>query len=221
MRREIALSEISDGRLYGANDMVRADCQDCKGCFACCCGMGSSIVLDPFDIWNLNGHLGKTFHDLLETHMELKVDEGLILPNLKMAGDKSRCSFLTGEGRCSIHPFRPGICRLFPLGRYYEDGTFRYFLQIHECRHENRSKVKVKKWVDIEPMKSYETFICRWHYFLLDLQKALSGCEDANERKGMNLYILNHFYVEPFGREADFYREAEERICLAKEALGL
>ena len=30
MRREVTLEEISDGRLYDANDMVKADCQDCK-----------------------------------------------------------------------------------------------------------------------------------------------------------------------------------------------
>ena len=30
MRREVTLEEISDGKLYDANDMVKADCQDCK-----------------------------------------------------------------------------------------------------------------------------------------------------------------------------------------------
>ena len=38
MRREVTLEEISDGKLYDANDMVKADCQDCKGCFDCCTG---------------------------------------------------------------------------------------------------------------------------------------------------------------------------------------
>ena len=31
MRREVSLEEISDGRLYELNDMVKADCQDCAG----------------------------------------------------------------------------------------------------------------------------------------------------------------------------------------------
>ena len=48
MQREVTLEEISDGRLYEANDMVKADCQDCKGCFDCCTGMGDSVVLDPW-----------------------------------------------------------------------------------------------------------------------------------------------------------------------------
>ena len=49
MKRYIDLNEISDGKLYTANDLVKADCHDCKGCSACCQGMGSSIVLDPMD----------------------------------------------------------------------------------------------------------------------------------------------------------------------------
>lgn len=53
MERMIDLKEISDGRLYTAEDMVKADCQDCKGCSACCRGMGSSIILDPYDIYQL------------------------------------------------------------------------------------------------------------------------------------------------------------------------
>lgn len=44
MRREVTLEEISDGRLYDANDMVKADCQDCKGCHDCCTGMGGEIL---------------------------------------------------------------------------------------------------------------------------------------------------------------------------------
>ena len=36
MRRQASLEEISDGHLYGLNDMVKADCGGCSGCSACC-----------------------------------------------------------------------------------------------------------------------------------------------------------------------------------------
>ena len=49
MIRNEKLEDISDGRLYDANDMVKAYCDECKGCHACCTGMGSSIILDPLD----------------------------------------------------------------------------------------------------------------------------------------------------------------------------
>ena len=47
MRREVTLEEISDGRLYEANDMVKADCQDCKGCFDCCTGPAGCMAVKP------------------------------------------------------------------------------------------------------------------------------------------------------------------------------
>ena len=53
MKRNVDLKEISDGRLYSSGDMVRADCRDCEGCSECCRGMGSSIILDPMDVWRL------------------------------------------------------------------------------------------------------------------------------------------------------------------------
>lgn len=60
MKRNVRLEDISDGKLYTANDLVKADCHDCEGCSACCRGM-ASIVLDPYDVWQLCMGLGKTF----------------------------------------------------------------------------------------------------------------------------------------------------------------
>ena len=60
MKRNIRLEDISDGKLYTANDLVKADCHDCEGCSACCSGM-ASIVLDPLDVWSLCTGLGKAF----------------------------------------------------------------------------------------------------------------------------------------------------------------
>ena len=142
MKRNVDLREISDGRLYTAEDMVRADCHDCQECSACCSGMGDSVVLDPMDIWRLHRGTGMDFAELVEKgYVELGIADGMILPHLAMSDEKETCRFLDGDGRCSVHDARPGICRLFPLGRYYEEGGgFRYFLQIHECRKKKRSK---------------------------------------------------------------------------------
>ena len=145
MRRDVSLEEISDGKLYGANDMVKADCQDCTGCSDCCQGMGDTLVLDPLDVYRLGYGLGKSCEELAAICMDFDVADGNILPHLRMTGRDEQCVFLNKEGRCSIHPIRPGFCRLFPLGRYYQDGGFQYFLQIHECKKTNRSKIKVKK----------------------------------------------------------------------------
>ena len=208
MKRNVDLKEISDGRLYSSNDMVKADCGDCKGCFACCCGMGTSIVLDPMDVHWLTTGLRCTFEALLAKHIELNVVDGIILPNLKMQEESGHCAFLNGEGRCSIHPIRPGICRLFPLGRYYENGSFQYFLQVHECKKENRTKVKVKKWVDTPDLKMYEDYITKWHYFLKDMEAYIEV--HPEEGKTISVSLLKIFYMQPYGE--DFYTVFEKRL---------
>lgn len=221
MIREGTLEEFSDGRLYGLNDMVRADCQDCKGCSDCCQGMGNTVVLDPLDVYRLAINLHKTQEQILTEELKLDAIDGNILPHLKMEGAEEKCSFLNKEGRCSIHAFRPGICRLFPLGRYYENGSFQYFLQVHECSKTNRSKIKVKKWIDTPNLNQYEKFVNDWHYFLKDVQSVLQGSEDTDLIRNLNLYVLNVFYVKPYEKEQDFYEQFHGRLKAAQELLSL
>ena len=221
MKRNVSLAEISDGRLYKASDMVKADCGGCNGCSRCCHGMGNSIILDPYDVYRMTTGMGKSMQELLAASVELNVVDGVILPNLKMQGTKEACAYLDEEGRCSIHPYRPGICRLFPLGRYYEDGGFKYILQIHECKKTSRSKIKVRKWVDTPDFKNYEKFVCDWHYFLLDVQEVLYESEDSDLIRNLNMYVVNQFYRKPYDEKRDFYEQFYERLAAGKELLSL
>ena len=219
MIRNVSLEEISDGKLYGSNDMVKVGCNDCNGCSVCCQGMGNSILLDPLDCSRLTHHLNTGMEQLLEHQLELNVVDGIILPNLKMAGEKEACSFLNTQGRCSIHDVRPGMCRLFPLGRYYENHGFQYIVLTGECVRENKTKIKVKKWLDMTDLKSYEKFITDWHYFLLEIQDLLKNQKPEIDPKRINLYILQNFFMMPFLKQEDFYEEFEKRLETAKGVL--
>ena len=209
MKRNVTMEEISDGKLYEINDLVKADCNDCMGCSSCCQGMGKSIILDPYDVFILSNELEMTFEELLSNYMELNVVDGIILPNLKMNETTDRCSFLNNKGRCSIHEFRPGMCRLFPLGRYYENNEFKYFLQVNECKNKNRSKIKVKKWLDMPEVVNHEKFVNEWHYFLLEIEKKLDSLT-IKESKEINMNILNTFFIKSFN--VNFYETFYNRI---------
>lgn len=219
MRTVNSLEEISDGRVYGLNDMVRADCQDCKGCSDCCKGMGKSIILDPYDIYRLTIQEEKTMEELLVDKVELSVVDGIILPNLKMVGEEEKCAFLDDNGRCSIHSNRPGLCRLFPLGRCYEDGTYSYFLQNNECSNKKRLKIKVSKWIDTPDIKKNQKFILDWHYFIKEVEEKLKGVTDENIQKQWNMYILQTFYFTPYHANMDFYEQFFERLAQCKRAM--
>ena len=221
MERQIDLNEVTDGKRYGLDDMVRADCAGCAGCSACCRGRGTSGILDPFDVHRLVTGTGFSFEALLQNHLELNVVDGVILPNLKMAGESEACAFLNEEGRCSVHAHRPGICRIFPLGRLYEDGSFSYILQIHECAKGNRSKVKVKKWIDTPDAKTYDAYIARWHYFLKALQKLAREDEEGTVAKTVSMYVLKTFYLTPYRESANVLAQIEMRIRMAEKMFGM
>ena len=212
MKRYVTLEEISDGKLYVSDDMVKADCNGCKGCCDCCKGMGESVILDAYDIHRLKVRTGKSFEELLVEAIELHVVDGVILPNLAMkTGPEEKCFFLDENGRCSIHEDRPGICRLFPLGRYYEEEGFKYFLQTKECPRP-RTKIKVSKWLDLKNLKEYETYILSWHNLLKIMEELYQSLnEDGGEEmiKKINMTFLQVFFIMDFAPELDFNRQFE------------
>lgn len=211
------LLEISDGKLYGNNDMAKVSCHDCAGCSSCCQDMGESIWLDPYDVYQLTKNLGKTMEQLLAKEVELHVEDGLILPNIKMVGEGvPQCSFLNEEGRCSIHGFRPGYCRLFPLGRNYEEDELTYFVLKDACPAPNKSKVKINKWLGVPNLKSYETFLVEWHGLTKKLREFYAEhLQEENVIKAINMKCLQVFYLTPY--VDDFYQEFDERIKEMKD----
>ena len=222
MKRNVDINEISDGRLYSSGDMVKADCHDCEGCSECCRGMGSSIILDSMDIWRIQKGIGKGFQALLEEgKIELNMADGMILPDLKMDTEREACPFLDSRGRCSIHACRPGLCRLFPLGRYYEENGFKYFIQIHECRKQDRGKIKIKKWLGIPNLKAYENYIMEWHAFLNQCENALETLSEENVRI-LEMYVLRRFYETAYmaADENGFYEEFSSRLGEVREKFG-
>ena len=82
MKRQVTMEEISDGKLYTSNDLVKADCGDCEGCHACCTGMGSSIVLDPLDIVRICRGTGAAFISCLAVVIFLNPRHGFLCTHL-------------------------------------------------------------------------------------------------------------------------------------------
>ena len=201
-------------RLYGPQDMVRISSSACAGCGACCRGMGDTIVLDPYDVWQLTSGLGKSFEELMGAGIDLHVEEGVILPHLMMRSDTQGCTFLGTDGRCTIHLHRPGICRLFPLGRQFDEEKTSYFIVPEGCVKGGLSKVRIDKWLGIPDLPAYEKFKAQWHS-LIRLLKARIAAEPSEEvRRNINLYFVRVFYMAPYegvSSAVAFYREAADR----------
>ncbi len=207
MLREGSLEEISDGKLYGPTDMVRADTCGCKGCARCCEVMVDTILLSPLDVANLCEAVGKSFPELVEEGaLEVRIIDGLMLPVLKgrpktdEAGHPLRnaygeelapCPFLSEEKRCTVHAYRPDLCRLFPLGRFYPEDpaeAFSYFLQDQQCDHP-RVKTKIRKWIGPAAEEPYRKFLTDWHEIAAGMrrlsQEVLQGTAPETASEGV------------------------------------
>lgn len=207
MKREVRVEELQ--KLYSCHDMAKADCGGCHGCSACCQGMGNTVTLDPYDMYQLQKGLGTDPQVLMSQGViEMSLADGLVLPNLSMVGEKEQCVFLNEEGRCRIHAFRPGLCRLFPLGRVYDEEGFKYYVQLYECPKPVKTKVKIDKWLGIPDIKRYEEFVLAWHWLQKWCQELIEQAPDMvreDVRKKIATNLLSIFYMTPYDRKASFY----------------
>lgn len=90
---------------------------ECRACSRCC--RGKVIRLSPYDVARLAEACGTSTTEVLTRW----TSEGGA--TLARHSDGS-CVFL-GPNGCSVHPGRPLVCRLYPLGRRLEaDGTERF-----------------------------------------------------------------------------------------------
>ena len=253
MLREGDISDIFDGHFYGPEDPAPVGCGDCAGCSACCRNTGDTIILDPYDMYMLCRGTGKTFQQMLEREIEIRLVDGLVLPNLmqhhefplrmeKMHGARKmperpaseaktclreeagaqesgdHCPFLSAAGRCTIHSFRPGLCRLYPLGRYYREGGFVYICQKDECREREKTPVRVRDWLGVEDLPRYEAFLLGWHDFKKQGEAAMERLTPKS-RESVRRYILQIFYVHPWLSDVDFYAQYEARLEVCRDAL--
>jgi Fe-S-cluster containining protein len=83
----------------------------CQVCGHCC--TGKVIMVGPHEILGMSRALGITTTEFLALHAE---NGGT---TLRFDAD-GRCVFVTPAG-CKVHPRRPLVCRLYPLGRTVDE----------------------------------------------------------------------------------------------------
>ena len=88
------------------------------GCPSNCCKNGPHIILNPYEIALICAASGLSYEDLLDI---VETDRANGFPLVMLPRDP-QCHFWSGNG-CRIYRARPLACRLFPLGRVFEDGA--------------------------------------------------------------------------------------------------
>jgi len=212
MEHTVNLNEISDGKLYTKNDMVKLGCDGCSGKSSCCRFAEDTITLDPYDMYLLNTGEGLSFELLYARELvALAPVKGLLLPHLNFSKETGACPFLETDGLCRIHGNRPGLCRLFPLARYIEEDKLYYILQIHECPNPITPKVKIKNWLGIPNLEQYEAFLTEWHTLLTRIQKEITDATDNQTIHTITTVFLKLFFLTPYGKNESFFSQFNQR----------
>lgn len=104
---------------------------ECTMCGTCC--RCYTVLATIYDLARIRRETGLPFREFVSFYpvgavsdapddLYLHTRKGKFLPGLKRVD--GGCVFLQ-EGRCSIHPFKPNVCRLFPLDlKWDEEGEF-------------------------------------------------------------------------------------------------
>ena len=201
MIREIDEKLISPDKLMSSSDMAKLGCSGCSGCSDCCRDRASVITLDPRDISMLKECLNFSFEGLMEAGIiTLSAVDGVVLPGLAAAKDpvtgEDVCVLLGDDGRCTIHQYRPGICRMFPLARlWHEDGSFSYFLQEGECLNSTGVKIRISKWLGYPDIRDYETSVRIYHDSLLELREELKAGLSYKEQVSLQREFLEKWFI--------------------------
>jgi len=106
----------TDARVLSENDLVELSC-GVNGCSSNCCTKSAPVVLNPYEIGHICRESGMTYEELLDI---VDTDRARGFPLVMLPRDP-HCHFWTGKG-CRIYRGRPLACRLYPLGRVFNDG---------------------------------------------------------------------------------------------------
>ncbi len=118
----------ADTLVLAESDLLQLTC-GANGCSSTCCKATAPIILNPYEIARICKAAGLSYEDLLDV---LDTDRANGFPLVMLPRDPA-CHFWTATG-CMIYEARPLACRLFPLGRVFEDGRSHIVLpEVNRC----------------------------------------------------------------------------------------
>jgi len=106
----------ADAAILAESDLFQLSC-GVYGCTSNCCTKSAPIILNPYEIALICRESRISYEDLLDI---VETDRAKGFPLVMLPRDPS-CYFWTGRG-CRIYGARPLACRLFPLGRVFDNG---------------------------------------------------------------------------------------------------
>ena len=120
----------------------------CARCRRCC--HAKVIQVNPYEVARLAARLGLSTTAFIRRHLR---GNGAHLD----FGAENVCPFLTATG-CGVHPDRPLVCRLYPLGRHVAENGEEWFTELEaeaDCAGRRSAEATVFAYVDAQGALPY------------------------------------------------------------------
>jgi uncharacterized protein len=122
----------------------------CHRCTKCC--RDKRIQLNPYEVARLARNCGLTTGEFRAAWTE--AGAGLALRQT----ESGACVFLDSEG-CTVHPDRPLVCRLYPLGRHVSIDGAEWFSHLDPIPHSRGEYTRAGKIADFLVSQHAQPFI--------------------------------------------------------------
>jgi Fe-S-cluster containining protein len=157
----------ADARVLAGSDLLQLSC-GAEGCNATCCKAAAPIVLNPYEIARICAESGMSYEDLLDI---VDTDRANGFPLVMLPRDPA-CYFWTEQG-CRIYSARPLACRLFPLGRVFDNGQSHIVLpDVNRCQGLVPSPSKtVSQYLSEQTTSLYIEMADQWIAFVSDMEQ--------------------------------------------------
>ncbi len=157
----------ADARALAETDLLQLAC-GAAGCGATCCKAAAPIVLNPYELARIRAVSGMSYEDLLDV---FDTDRAKGFPLVMLPRDPA-CHFWTEKG-CRIYDARPLACRLFPLGRVFENHQSRLVLpEVNRCSGLAPAPAKtIAAYLQEQDTALFIAMADRWIEFVSDIER--------------------------------------------------
>jgi Fe-S-cluster containining protein len=187
-----------------------------------CCTTGHPLVLSPFEIQKISAFTGISFDRLEDDYFEESHDPKTGFPLYTINRERG-CRFLNGR-ICSVYSVRPLVCRLFPLGKLYDEGFTYVLLDENPCTgFESATSNSNRRFRAEQAADSYDSMWEIWVNFINEAEK-IGMVDKSLFRSVFGMLVYNCDLPPPGISPEDAARMSAEalyrmRLAAAIEAL--
>lgn len=217
------IAEDFDRFSIGIDDSFNFKCRSCGKC----CRNRHDILLNPRDLFRISMHLELLPRDVVAKYCETYIGPDSRIPIVRLlpVGGNNRCPFLVDK-RCQVHPVKPAVCALFPLGRVLkspesdmvpgvEPMTMQYIINPVDCGAKRKQQT-VREWLDKWGYEHPDDYFVKWNTVMMDFSSLIRMMESQEAaEKALKIlwdFVYYHAYIN-YRTGSEFMPQFDENLA--------